>query len=87
MTFKKLNQYAQMGLYAPLAPGTLFIEVIEYRRNNRSGKTVSEALRDGDYIEWNADKIKAAFAFGQGTQKDFEDFTKANKQYLLMLEV
>lgn len=39
----------------------------------------ANTLKEGFFEEWDKRKIKAAFNFGNGTEKDFEEFLKDNK--------
>lgn len=37
----------------------------------RPYKSINEAIQDGSYSVWCNEKIKLAFSFGNGTEKDF----------------
>ena len=41
----------------------------------------------GDYLEWTPERIKRAFNFGNGTEKDLERYIRLNKQFALFKEV
>lgn len=45
------------------------------------GKTKSEAIKAGYFRAWTAERIKKAFNFGNGTMKDFNEYTENNKKY------
>lgn len=40
----------------------------------RPYKSINEAIQDGGYSVWCNEKIKLAFSFGNGTEKDFKRF-------------
>lgn len=46
----------------------------------RPYNSIKDAIQDGDsYSVWCNEKIKKAFSFGNGTEKDFERYCKDNK--------
>lgn len=51
--------------------------------SGRPYKSIKDAIRDGGYSVWCAEKIKLAFSFGEGTEKDFERYCKDNKCRIL----
>lgn len=51
--------------------------------SGRPYKSTKDAIRDGGYSVWCAEKIKLAFSFGEGTEKDFERYCKDNKCKIL----
>lgn len=46
--------------------------------SGRPYKSINEAIQDGGYSVWCNEKIKLAFSFGNGTEKDFERYCKDN---------
>ena len=49
--------------------------------------SVEETMRKGFYIEWTPERIKSAFNFGNGTEKDLKRYMNDNKNNCLFLEV
>lgn len=47
--------------------------------SGRRYKSINEAIQDGGYSVWCNEKIKLAFNFGNGTEKDFKRYCKDNK--------
>lgn len=45
----------------------------------RRYESINEAIQDGGYSVWCNEKIKKAFSFGNGTEKDFQRYCKDNK--------
>lgn len=46
--------------------------------SGRPYKSIKDAIRDGGYSVWCNEKIKKAFSFGNGTEKDFKRYCKDN---------
>lgn len=53
----------------------------EYNNNTKA------AIKARDFLEWNAEKIKHAFNFGNGTEKDLQEYMNNNKKSSIFLEV
>lgn len=47
--------------------------------SGRPYNSIKDAIEDGGYSVWCNEKIKLAFSFGNGTEKDFERYCKYNK--------
>ena len=47
--------------------------------SGRPYKSINEAIQDGGYSVLCNEKIKLAFSFGNGTEKDFKRYCKDNK--------
>lgn len=47
--------------------------------SNGMYNSIKDAIQDGGYSVWCNEKIKKAFSFGNGTEKDFERYCKDNK--------
>lgn len=45
----------------------------------RPYNSIKDAIQYGGYSVWCNEKIKKAFSFGNGTEKDFERYCKDNK--------
>lgn len=45
----------------------------------RPYNSIKDAIQDGSYSVWCNEKIKLAFSFGNGTEKDFKRYCKDNK--------
>ena len=46
--------------------------------SGRPYNSINEAIKDGGYSVWCNEKIKLAFSFGNGTEKDFKRYCKDN---------
>lgn len=46
--------------------------------SGRPYKSIKDAIQDGGYSVWCNEKIKKAFSFGNGTEKDFKRYCKDN---------
>lgn len=46
-------------------------------------RSIKKALKDGYFEEWDSEKIKLAFAFGNGTIKDFMRYVKNNNYKII----
>lgn len=44
--------------------------------SGRPYKSIKDAIQDGGYSVWCNEKIKKAFSFGNGTEKDFKRYCK-----------
>lgn len=64
---------------------------ILFNYTNLYGCTFQTAIRkaneDGFYSEWNEDRIRAAFNFGNGTMTDFRNYMDANIFFCIYREV
>ena len=47
--------------------------------SGRPYNSIKDAIKDGGYSVWCNEKIKLAFSFGNGTEKDFKRYCKDNK--------
>jgi hypothetical protein len=47
--------------------------------SGRPYNSIKDAIQDDGYSVWCNEKIKKAFSFGNGTEKDFERYCKDNK--------
>ena len=45
----------------------------------RSYNSIKDAIQDSSYSVWCNQKIKLAFSFGNGTEKDFKRYCKDNR--------
>lgn len=55
--------------------------------NNVYSGDLKAAISDGAGILWTDEKIKAAFSFGAGTNKDLRRYMLRNKKYAYFVEV
>ena len=49
--------------------------------------SIEKVIENGFFIEWTPERIKNAFNFGNGTEKDFKIYIQNNKNLCLFLEV
>ena len=49
--------------------------------------SIEKVIENGFFIEWTPERIKNAFNFGNGTEKDFKKYIQNNKNLCLFLEV
>lgn len=47
--------------------------------SGRSYESIRDAIKDGSYSVWCNQKVKQAFNFDNGTEKDFKEFCRNNK--------
>ena len=57
-----------------------------YRENIVKYGSIENAIKEGFYTVWTQDKIRKAFNFGNGTQKDFERHKDNNKTLCVFME-
>lgn len=55
--------------------------------NNVYSGNIKAAINDKAGILWTDEKIKAAFNFGNGSEKDFKRYMNNNKKYAYFVEV
>lgn len=55
--------------------------------SGRPYKSINEAIQDGGYSVWCNEKIKLAFSFGNGTEKDFKRYCKDNKCKIISVSI
>ena len=49
---------------------------------------LKQAIKDGYFMIWDADRIKRAFSNGHGTMKDFERYEKDNSpKYCRIIDI
>ena len=65
----------------------MIIEIDKGYLNEFYNGDIIKAYQQGDYLEWTAEKIKMAFKFGNGTEKDLERYIHLNKQFSIFIEV
>lgn len=49
--------------------------------------SIEKVIENGFFIEWTPERIKNAFNFGNGTEKDLKKHIQNNKNLCLFLEV
>lgn len=57
-----------------------------YLRQEYAGN-LKKCISEMDGILWNKERIKGAFNFGNGTEKDFHEYMRNNKQYCIFVRV
>ena len=65
----------------------MIIEIDKGYLNEFYNGDIIKAYQRGDYLEWTPEKIKRAFNFGNGTEKDLERYIRLNKQFAIFKEV
>ena len=65
----------------------MIIEIDKGYLNEFYNGNIIEAYQRGDYLEWTPERIKRAFNFGNGTEKDLERYIRLNKQFAIFKEV
>lgn len=65
----------------------MIIEIDKGYLNEFYNGNIMEAYRQGDYLEWTPERIKRAFNFGNGTEKDLKRYIHLNKQFAIFKEV
>ena len=66
--------------------GTAMIIEIS-RKKAQELKSIEKAIKNQWFTVWTPERIKAAFNFGNGTQKDFELYMKNNKAYCIFKDL
>ena len=65
----------------------MIIEIDRGYLNEFYNGDIIKAYQQGDYLEWTPERIKSAFNFGNGTEKDLERYIRLNKQFAIFIEV
>ena len=65
----------------------MIIEIDKGYLNEFYNGDIIKAYQQGDYLEWTLERIKRAFNFGNGTEKDLERYIRLNKQFAIFKEV
>ena len=65
-----------------MSDSTLYVEV-----DKDSRQSLQSQFEDGWYMEWNTEKIKAAFNNNNGTMADFVRYINDNKAYMKVYRV
>lgn len=61
-----------------------YSKALVYQKCNGS---IEKATEYGFYSDWTEERIKGAFSFGNGTEKDLRRYMNDNKQYCIFVEV
>lgn len=61
--------------------------ILNKKYGGDSPETRQKAIDDGYFLEWTNERIKNAFNFGSGTEKDLKRYMKDNKQFCVFVEV
>ena len=65
----------------------MIIEIDKGYLNEFYNGDIIKAYQQGDYFEWTPERIKRAFNFGNGTEKDLERYIRLNKQFAIFKEI
>ena len=65
----------------------MIIEIDKGYLNEFYNGDITKAYQRGDYLEWTPERIKRAFNFGNGTEKDLERYIRLNKQFAIFKEI
>lgn len=65
----------------------MFIEIGKTYINRYYNGNTAAAVAARDGVIWSAKKIKKAFNFGNGTQKDFNEYKKSNSVYAYFIKI
>lgn len=58
-----------------------------YKPYIKQDGSIEKVIENGFYIDWTPERIKNAFNFGNGTEKDLKKHIENNKCFCLFLEV
>jgi hypothetical protein len=47
---------------------------------------IKQLMKAGDYLDWTPERIKRAFAFGNGTITDLHKYINNNRQYAIFYD-
>lgn len=48
---------------------------------------LKEAIAEKDGVLWTSERIKKAFNFGNGTEKDLKKYIKTNEKYCIFVKI
>ena len=65
----------------------MIIEIDKKYLKEEYNGNIKAAIQAGDFLEWNPERIKKAFNFGNGAKKDFDEYKNNNKNFSVFLEV
>lgn len=57
------------------------------RKKAQELKSIEKAIKNQWFTVWAPERIKAAFNFGNGTQKHFNDYMRNNKEFCIFKEL
>ena len=57
------------------------------RKKAQELKSIDKAIKNLLFTVWTPERIKAAFNFGNGTQKHFNDYMLNNKEFCIFKEL
>ena len=52
---------------------------------NECNGNIEKAIIDGWFLDWNPERIKNAFSFGNGTEKDLKRYMNDNKGFCVFV--
>lgn len=64
----------------------MIIEIDRKILKSECNNNIETALKEGWILDWNPERIKNAFAFGNGTEKDLKRYMNDNKQFAIFIE-
>lgn len=62
----------------------MIIEI--YKQRAQECGSIENAIKEGYFIEWTPERIKGAFNFGRGTEKDLKSWIERNKGLCYFIE-
>lgn len=62
-------------------------EISKNLLNRKCNGDIKKAVEAGYYTDWTTERIKGAFNFGNGTEKDLKRYMRDNSKYCVFLEV
>lgn len=57
------------------------------RKKAQELKSADKAIKNLWFTVWTSERIRAAFNFGNGTEKDFDRYMKDNKDYCIFRDL
>ena len=58
-----------------------------YKQWARECGSIENAIKEGYGLEWTPERIKGAFNFGRGTEKDLKEWMERNKTLCYFIEI
>lgn len=65
----------------------MIIEIYKKTLSEKHGGNVKSAIAAEDFTAWTPERIKGAFAFGNGTEADLQKYMDANKKTLVFANI
>lgn len=65
----------------------MIIEIGKSYLQKEYGGNLQKSIYERDYIAWTSERIKKAFAAGNGTEEDLKHYMSCNKQFAVFTTI